>query len=107
MEIVFSHSALERMDHEASFDGEFATTVADEYRHRLQILRSADSEQRLLSLKALDMQQVGGREAVYRIRVTENVRLEVEFRNGENRSDRCVVITDMTPNNNDNKGGLS
>jgi plasmid maintenance system killer protein len=95
------------MDRDADFHGEFELVVADEFRHRLQMLRSAESEERLFSLKALDMQPRTDRDTSYRIRVTDNFRLEVEFRNDEERRDRRVIITSMTPNYNDNKGDLS
>src|SRR4051812_38784681 len=107
MYIVFQNSGLERIDLDADFHGEFESVVADELRHRLQILRAAESEQRLLSLKALDMQPVHDADTSYRIRVTDNYRLKVEFRNDEERRARCAIITSMTPTYNDKKGELS
>jgi plasmid maintenance system killer protein len=107
MHVLFVNERLERMDREADFHGEFESTVADEFRHRLQILRSADSERRLLSLKALDMQRLSGEDTNYRMRVTDNFGLELQFRDDQERRDRCVIVTRMTPNHNDNKGDLS
>ena len=107
MHVIFENEGLERMDREADFHGEFERTVADEFRHRLQILRSADSEQRLLLLKALDMRRLSDGNTSYRMRITDDFRLELEFRDGEERRDRCVIVTRMTPNHNDKKGGLS
>jgi plasmid maintenance system killer protein len=107
MQVVLANEGLERMDREADFNGEFESTVADEFRHRLQILRSADSEQRLLSLKALDMQRLSPGDTSYRMRVTDDYGLELEFLDDEERRDRCVIVTRMSPNHNDNKGDLS
>ena len=106
MNIVFVNEALERMDRESDFDGEFEATVADEFRHRLQILRSADSEQRLLRLKALAMHRLADGKASYLMRVTDTFRLELEFRDDEKRLDRCAIVTCITPNGG-SKGGLS
>jgi plasmid maintenance system killer protein len=108
MQVVFEDGGLERMDRETDFHGGFESTVADEFRHRLQILRSADSEERLLSLKALDLQRLSAGNTNYRMRVTDDFGLELEFRDGEERRDRCVIVTRMSPNHNDNnKGDLS
>ena len=107
MQVVFEDGGLERMDQDTDFHGELESSVADEFRHRLQILRSADSEERLLSLKALDMQRLPTGNTNYRMRVTDNFGLHLEFRDGEERRDRCVIITRMSLNQNNNKGDLS
>jgi plasmid maintenance system killer protein len=109
MQVVFKDGGLERMEQETDFHGDFESTVADEFRHRLQILRSADSEERLLSLKALDMQRLATGNTNYRMRVTDQFGLDLEFREGEERRDRCVIVTRMSPNHhhNNNKGDLS
>ncbi len=107
MKVVFENTGLERMDREVDFHGEFEPTVADEFRHRLQILRSADSEQRLLRLKALAMHRLTDGKTNYLMRVTDKYRLELEFRDYEKRRDRCAIVTCMTPDHNDSKGGLS
>lgn len=107
MQVVFKNEGLEQMDRESDFHGDFEPTATNEFRHRLQILRSADSEQRLLLLKALDMQRFTENKTNYRMRVTDKFRLELEFRDGEPHRDRCVVVTGMTSNHNDNRGNLS
>lgn len=107
MQVVFENERLERMDRETDFHGEFESTIADEFRHRLQILRSADSEDRLLSLKALDMQRLSTGNTNYRMRVTDDFGLELEFRYDEERRDRCVIVTRMSLKHNNNKGDLS
>jgi plasmid maintenance system killer protein len=107
MKVVFENEGLERMDREIDFHGEFEPTVADEFRHRLQILRSADSEQRLLMLKALAMRRLADGKTNYVMRVTDKFRIELEFRDDEKRRDRCAIVTCMTPNHSDSKGGLS
>jgi plasmid maintenance system killer protein len=107
VDIIFVDDGLERMDRDADFHGEFEASVADEFRHRLQILRSADCEQRLLLLKALDMHRLAGGNTSYLMRVTDRFCLELEFRDGEDRSDRCVIVAGMTPQSNDNRGSPS
>lgn len=107
MKVVFGNEGLERMDREVDFHGDFEPAVADEFRHRLQILRAADSEQRLLRLKALAMQRLADGKTNYLMRVTDKFRLELEFRDDEKRRDRCAIVTSMTPNRSDSKGGLS
>lgn len=107
MQVVFENDGLERMDREMDFHGDFEPTVADEFRHRLQILRSADSEERLFSLKALDLQRLSTGNATYRMRVTDDLGLDLEIREDEGRHDRCVIVTRMSPNHNDKKGDLS
>lgn len=107
MQVVFEDEGLERMDLDLDFHGDFESSVADDFRHRLQILRSADSEERLLSLKALDLQRLSTGNTNYRMRVTDDFGLDLEFRDGEERRDRCVIVTRMSPNHNDNKGDLS
>jgi plasmid maintenance system killer protein len=107
MDVVFANDGLQRMDQESNFHGEFESTVADEFRHRLQILRSADSEKRLFSLKALDMRRLSTGNTNYRMRVTDDFGLELEFRDDDERRDRCVIVTRMSSNHNENKGGIS
>jgi plasmid maintenance system killer protein len=102
MDVVFNDEGLERIDRETDFHGEFASTVADEFRHRLQILRSADSEVCLLPLKALDMQRLSDGDTNYQMRVTDNFRLELAFRDNEGRQDRCAIVSRMTPSQIDN-----
>jgi hypothetical protein len=41
------------------------------------------------------------------MRVTDNFRLEVGFRDTEGHHDRSAIVSRMTPNHNDKKGGLS
>jgi len=107
MQIVFRNDGLNRMDRETDFHGEFDSTVAEEFRHRLQILRSADSEQRLLTLKALDLRRLSTGDTSYRMRVTDDFGLDLEFRDDRERRERCVIVSRLSPNHNDNKGGLS
>ena len=107
MQVLFGDDGLERMDRETDFHGDFESAVADEFRHRLQILRSAGSEDRLLSLKALDMQRLTTGHTNYRMRVTDDFGLELEFHDDQESRDRCVVISRMSPNHNYNKGALS
>jgi len=97
MIVLFKDDRLKRMDLETDFHGDFASTVADEFRHRLQILRSANTEEGLLPLKALDMQRLSNGDTGYRMRVTDAFRLELEFRDDDERRDRCAIVTRMSP----------
>lgn len=107
MQVVFEEDGLERMDRETDFHGDFELAVAEEFRHRLQILRSAESEERLLSLKSLNLQRLSTGNTNYRMRVTDDFGLELKFRDDEKRRARCVIVTRLSLNHNDNKGDLS
>jgi hypothetical protein len=77
MVIVFANEELRRVDRERNFDGDFDPDVADEIRHRLQILRAATSDASLLSLRSLDPQVLGnGR---YLLRITDRFWLNVQL----------------------------
>lgn len=97
MLVKFEDDRLKRMDLETDFHGDFASTVADEFRHRVQILRSADTEERLLPLKALDMQRLSTGDGGYRMRVTDDFGLELEFRDDDAPRKRCAIVTRMSP----------
>lgn len=108
MKVVFGNCEdVQRLDRDADFDGAYERAEADEIRHRLQILRSAKSEQRLFSLKALSLQPLGTGKSTYLIRVTDQLGMEVEFDGDAEKSERSVVVNRITSTYNDKKGEFS
>jgi plasmid maintenance system killer protein len=102
-----SGSGLERIDGDPTFDGEFEPKAADEIRHRLKILRDADSEEPLLALRALQLERRGQTTNGYTMRVTDELLMDLEFDDDPKTRQRCVVIRYVTSNDKDKKGDLS
>ena len=106
MRVKFGNcSSLEYMDTHPDSDGEYEPGTADELRHRLKILRDAESEEPLLALRALRLQRM--EQNSYTMRVNDEVAMEVEFDDDETTHERCVVINRVTSNHNYKKGDLS
>lgn len=98
---------LQKIDEDPSFSGGYAPEVADEIRHRLQILRAARSELPLLALKALAMTPLDNGAASYRLRVKDGVGMEVQFDGNAETNARSVVINRVTSTYSDKKGEVS
>lgn len=97
MKVLIKDSAILRIDSEAEFHGGFEPDVADELRHRLQILRSAASEETLFPLKSLGLERRVDGKSDYVMRVTDQVAMRVEFSEDTVVHARCATVEGTSP----------
>lgn len=94
MEIEFENDDLERLAHDASFDGGFERGVVKAFRKRVQLIESAMDERDFFALKSLHFEKLkGNRTGSYSMRLNERWRLIVKFRREE--FGKVVVVIEI------------
>ena len=92
MEARFGDDELDRLETDASADGNYPQGIAKAFRKRMQQIRAAVDERDFYNLKALRFEKLKGKRAhQYSMRLNDQWRLIVEF-DSSRGSNKVVVV---------------
>lgn len=94
MLVDFDDADLQRLEHDARFDGGYAQAVVRGFRKVMQLLRAAAHEQDLYAHKSLRFEKLKGRRSHQRsLRVTGQWRLIIGLRDRQDGNRVAVVMS--------------
>jgi len=97
MEVIFGNDDLDCLEINGTFSAGLSQALVKAYRNKLNIIRQANDERDLYSLKSLHFEKLAGkRKHQYSVRLNDQYRLIVELveRSQKLKAAKIVEITD-------------
>jgi proteic killer suppression protein len=90
--VTFTDSSLDRLETDATFSGGFSGGIVKAYRKAVQHIRAATDERTLYARRSFRFEKLkGNREGQHSLRLNDQWRLIVEFREGTPSKTVCIV----------------